>query len=228
MRLHYLQHVPFEGLGAIETWAIDRGFDITCTKLYDGDSLPYETDMDLLVVMGGPMGVKDVADYPWLTKEKQFLQKAVVSSTKILGVCLGAQLLAEVLGENVYPNKEKEIGWFPISPAQGAEHHPLGEIFGSAKEVFHWHGDTFDIPDTAIHLARSEVCEAQAFVLNDRILGLQFHLETTAESAMALIENCGNELVEASFIQPKQEILKSQQRFDSINKLMEQCLDCFR
>ena len=145
MKLHYLQHVPFEGLGSIASWAKARRAQISRTRLFAGEALPSADEIDLLVVMGGPMGVYDERDYPWLVREKEFLKQAIDTDTRILGVCLGAQLIAEVLGARIYPNDHKEIGWFPIEGVQAAHSNSIGKVLSNAGEVFHWHGDTYDL-----------------------------------------------------------------------------------
>ncbi len=113
MRAHYLQHVPFEGLGSIEPWLIDAGYTITSTHLFETAEFPEPDDFDLLVVMGGPMSINDEAVYPWLTPEKRFLRQVMETGKPVLGICLGAQLIAGCLGAKIFPNEEKEIGWFP-------------------------------------------------------------------------------------------------------------------
>ena len=169
------------------------------------------------------MGVYDERDYPWLIREKEFLKQAIDTGTHILGVCLGAQLIADVLGARVYPNDHKEIGWFPIEGVQ--THKKIGPLFARAGKVFHWHGDTYDLPSGATHLAKSQACKNQAFSVGDQILALQFHLETTRNAARALIDNCGHEIVNAPYIQPPHEILTDQHEFERINILMAECLD---
>ncbi len=186
MKLHWLQHVPFEGLGIIEEWAEANGFGITRTRLFAGEQLPEIGTFDWLVVMGGPMGIYDHVDHPWLVAEKQLIKNAIEAEKTVLGICLGAQLIADVLGAKVYAGPQKEIGWFPI---QG-----LNSFLPKTLTAFHWHGDTFEIPEGASRLASSEACKNQGFIYNDRIVALQFHLETTPESMEALIENCAGEL----------------------------------
>lgn len=223
MKLHYLQHVPFEGLGSIESWAKARRAQISRTRLFAGEALPSADEIDLLIVLGGPMGVYDDRDYPWLVREKEFLKQAIDTGTRILGVCLGAQLIADVLGARVYPNDHKEIGWFPIEGVRAPG--KIGPLLARASEVFHWHGDTYDLPSGATHLAKSRACKNQAFSVGDQILALQFHLETTRNAARALIDHCGHEIVNAPYIQPPREILTDQREFERINILMAECLD---
>ncbi len=189
MKLHWLQHVPFEGLGIIEKWVEANGFGISCTRLHAGEQLLGIGNFDWLVVTGGPMGIYDHAEHPWLVAEKKFIRDAIDVGKTVLGICLGAQLIADVLGAKVYPGPQKEIGWFPIQRSEGTP-----GIIPKELIAFHWHGDTFDIPEGATQLASSEACENQGFVYNDRVVGLQFHLETTLESMEALIENCADEL----------------------------------
>ena len=227
MNLHYLQHVPFEGLGSIASWAKARRVQISRTRLFADEALPSADEIDLLVVMGGPMGVYDERDHPWLVREKEFLKQAIDTGTQILGVCLGAQLIAEVLGARVYPNNHKEIGWFPIEGVRAVPSGSIEKVLSNAGEVFHWHGDTYDLPNGATHLAKSHACKNQAFSVGNQILALQFHLETTPDAARALIGHCGDEIVDAPYIQPAREILKNQHEFERINILMAECLDLF-
>jgi GMP synthase-like glutamine amidotransferase len=175
--------------------------------------------VDLLVVMGGPMSVNDEKAFAWLVPEKQFIRDAMETGKPVLGVCLGAQLIASALGARVYPNHCKEIGWFPV---QGVP--PAGESifrFPPSAEVFHWHGETFDLPAGAIRLARSEGCENQAIQIGPSVIGLQFHLETTPESARDLISHCRDELNPSQYVQTEAEILSvDPENYRSINQLM--------
>ena len=223
MRAHYFQHVPFEGLGSIESWLKKSGFKITSTRFYESAKLPDLKTIDLLVVMGGPMSVNDEDRFPCLVAEKQFIWDAIAKSKPVLGICLGAQLIASALGAGVYPNKVKEIGWFPI---QGIESNdqPIFE-FPESINVFHWHGETFDLPLDAIRLAKSDVCENQAFQFGKSVMALQFHLETTPASAQALVTNCQDELIPAPFIQTEEKILSANPaHYKSINDLMDTVL----
>lgn len=225
MKVHFLQHVPFEGLASIRDWIERGGHEVGCTRLYAGDSLPHPDRLDLLIVMGGPMGVQDVDRYPWLRAEKDFLRAAIGAERRILGICLGAQLIADVLGARVYPNHQKEIGWFPVTRSTTASESELGRLLPAYFDAFHWHGDTFDLPPGAIHLAQSAVCQHQAYAIDDRILGLQFHLETTMESARELIAHGADELIDAPTIQTSEQMLADPISFAELNRLMVVLLD---
>ena len=163
LNIHCLQHVPFEGPASIGDWISARGHRLTTTHLYCREVLPLLETVDWIVVMGGPMNVYEYRLHPWLREAKRFLAAALEANKTILGVCLGAQLLADVLGAKVYQNAEKEIGWLPISLRSGSG----TDLFfpGAPRElmVFHWHGDTFDLPAGADWLASSVGCAHQAF-----------------------------------------------------------------
>lgn len=223
MRAHYLQHVPFEGLGSIETWLLAAGYTITSSQRYQSDELPSPQDIDMLIVMGGPMSINDEQDYPWLVTEKRFIKQVIDLGKPVLGICLGAQLIANVLGAQVYPNAEKEIGWFPVNRIDTIPDY----VFQFPKEMpaFHWHGETFGLPEHAVHLAKSEACQNQAFQFGDSVIGLQFHLETTPESAAILVEQCANELTPGIFVQSVDKILMAgADKYEAINQMMAEIL----
>jgi GMP synthase-like glutamine amidotransferase len=223
LKIHYLQHVAFEGLGCIKNWVLEKGHKLSCTKFYEGDQLPAHSSYDWLIIMGGPMGVYDKEKYNWLVAEKDFITEAIQCNKKILGICLGSQLIASALGANVYPNKEKEIGWFPIMLSANAD-NPLQAVV-TDYSVFHWHGDTFDLPENAIRIASSEGCINQAFVYNNIVIGLQFHLEVTMKSLNQML-NFGNaELIEGKYIQSAEMILEKTLLIEQNNKRMYQLLN---
>ncbi|RJQ81293.1 MAG: amidotransferase [Desulfobacteraceae bacterium] len=219
MRAHYFQHVPFEGLGSIEPWLAAAGFEITSTRFFESAVLPDLNEIDLLVVMGGPMSVNDEAELPWLVQEKRFIHQAIEAGRPVLGICLGAQLIASAMGAGVYRNPVKEIGWLPI---QGLAANDTAVFsFPATEKVFHWHGETFDLPAGAVRLAKSAGCENQAFQLGRSVIGLQFHLETTPESAREIVANCRAELIPAKYVQTEEEILSARPEwYQSINQLM--------
>ena len=225
MNIHYLQHVPFEGLGSIEAVFKNKGHQLTSTHLYKDSIFPAVTDIDWLIIMGGPMGIHDEKEYSWLKKEKQFIKRAIDSGKIVMGICLGAQLIAAVLGAKIYKNRCREIGWFNIKPYPELDGTILSSAIPEPVEVFHWHGDTFNIPTGAISLAFSNACNNQGFILDNRVVGFQFHLETTPESARALIDNSRDELDDSFYVQSESEILAEPQRFTRINRIMTTVLD---
>jgi len=218
MNIHWIQHVPFEGLAGLDPMLRKQGHTIECTRLYLDEQFPAVADIDWLIVMGGPMGIYDNTQYAWLSREKKFIEQVIQAQKTVLGICLGAQLIADVLGAKVYKNIYREIGWFPIERA--TESLLSDTVLPSHAEVFHWHGDTFDIPDGAFRIASSEACANQGFVYNENIIAFQFHLETTLQTATDLIKNCGNELDGSRYVQSSEQILARPERFLKINHLM--------
>lgn len=218
MHVHYLQHVPFEGLGCMEQHFRARGHELTSTHLYIGQGLPQIGTIDWLVVMGGPMGVYDDT-CSWLKREKHYIREAIFSGRMVLGVCLGAQLIADALGAGVRGNGCREIGWFPVE----IDHETaplLRGVLPRKLEAFHWHGDTFDIPENAVPFASSEACKNQGFLLGNKVMGIQFHLESTPASVRSLIRNCGADLDGSPHVQTEAEMLAVRERFTVINEMM--------
>ena len=182
LRIHYLQHVPFEGPGFIESWAQVRGHRLKATRLYAGQRLPADEEFDWLLILGGPMNVYEENRYPWLVREKRFIGEALHEGKVVIGICLGAQLLACVLGAKVTPNRVSRSAGTPLKRRRRPSQSNLSGFFPDQFPAFHWHGDTFEIPRGAVHLARSQACENQAFAFGDRVAAFQFHLESTRES----------------------------------------------
>ena len=225
--IHTLFHVSFEGLGCIEQWIDNNHHVVSCTHLYENHSLPNVNDIDWLIVMGGPMGVYDELKYPWLVNEKEFIRKAIDKNKTVIGICLGSQLIAEVLGAKVYPNDQKEIGWFDVKLTDTAMKHPLFGNFEEQFTVLHWHGDTFNTPNESDLLMSSDICVNQAFLFKENVLGLQFHLEVTKQSLNGMIEHEKDELIESNTVQSA-DMLSDQTLFIEDNNLkMFQILDYF-
>lgn len=201
MRIHCLQHVPFEGPANIADWAVRKGHDILVTAPYEGDPLPSPADFDRLVVMGGPMGAHDEAEHPWLAAEKVLLRESIDAGKSVVGVCLGAQLIAAALGARVYRNAHKEIGWMPVQLTEAGRASAIFGFLPQCLDVFHWHGDTFELPEGAVHLASSEACAHQAFLYDGRVLGLQFHLESTPASVRDIVANCADDITPGAHVQ---------------------------
>lgn len=225
MRTHYLQHVPFEDLGIMARVLMTGGHQLTNTQFFNSSTLPSVSDFDFLIVMGGPMGVNDESSFPWLYKEKKLIEQAARHKKKILGICLGAQLIAQVMGADVRKNKYREIGWFDIEIEKAINETILAGVFPQQSRVFHWHGDTFDIPKGAVHIAKSEACLNQGFVYEDHIIGLQFHLESTPQTVEKLVLNCKDEIDGSKYVQSETEILSMESNFSHINNIMHGVLD---
>ena len=225
LRIHYLQHVPFEGPGFIESWAMVRGHRLTSTRLYAGQRLPAAEELDWLFILGGPMNVYEENRYPWLAREKRFIGEALHGGNVVIGICLGAQLLACVLGAKVTRNPCVEIGWYHVEKAAKASQSLLSGFLPDRFPAFHWHGDTFEVPRGAVHLARSQACENQAFAFGDQVAAFQFHLESTRESVEQLVHNCPEDLAEGPFVQSPAEMLTDLDRFRAINVLMADFMD---
>jgi GMP synthase-like glutamine amidotransferase len=184
--VHLLQHAPHEAPGHIITWLEAAGLAYTVHHLYRGAALPSLAPADWLLVLGGPMGPDDEHSYPWLRAEKQLIETALPRH-RVLGICLGAQLIASVLGARVYPALTPEKGWWPVHLTDAAYASPVFQGLPGSFPAFHWHADTFDLPAGATHLARTPDCPMQAFSYGPRVLGLQFHLETTPVWLEALL-----------------------------------------
>ena len=194
MRAIVLQHTATEGPELVATALAARDIAVDVRALYAGAAVPSDLASDeLLIVMGGPMGVGDVADprWPFLRQEIALLRKLVVRQAPVLGICLGSQLLAAGAGARVYPNARpgpdgipvpaREVGWAPVD-LLGVDREPLLAGLPPRPLVLHWHGDTFDLPIGAVLLASTDVCQNQAFRLGKRQIGLQFHCELEAQT----------------------------------------------
>lgn len=189
--LHVLQHVPFEGPGTIRDWAWQRGYKVVTHALYEEALCPTPATDDIVCVMGGPMNIYEDHLYPWLAHERAWLKRIIAEGVPVMGICLGAQLLADALNAKVYPHHTKEIGWMPVW--WSAEAKRLVSGLHESTVVLHWHGDTFDIPDGATPLAHSAYCQNQGFI-HGRCLAFQFHLEAGERETALMLENCGQEI----------------------------------
>jgi GMP synthase-like glutamine amidotransferase len=177
-----LQHIACEPPGVFEDVLDERGVELHRVELDEGEPLPDWRGFDAIVAMGGPMSVNDEAALPWLTDEKRAIGEAVGAGTPFWGVCLGVQLLAASLGARVYPGPEPEVGLLPVELTDEGHADPVFAGLESGRATLQWHGDTFDLPEGAVRLARSPAFENQAFRF-ERAYGVQFHLEVSAAMA---------------------------------------------
>lgn len=222
MKVHWLQHLPQEGLGSIEAWLHAQGHEPICHRMDQCDGLPEACEVDALIVMGGPMGVHDVQAHPWLDAERHLIRRMLQYGRPLLGICLGAQQIAMALGAEVQRSGQPEIGWFDVELTEAGQQGPLTGGLPSRFPALHWHGEQFEIPSGAVHLARSARCDAQAFRIGRHALALQFHLEMQADGVRAL---AALEPPQASdSVQGADRILASDVNFETSQQHMETVL----
>ncbi len=201
MKIHVFQHVSFEGPGYIAHWAEKNGYGISITPVYRGERIPDIDNIDALIVMGGPMNIYAENEHPWLKSEKVFIKRAISSGKIILGFCLGAQLIANALGQKVYSGPHKEIGWWPVRICREPNLPPAIDDFPDEFTTFHWHAETFDIPGGAIRFAESEAFPNQGFVYGNHVWAFQFHPEMILDGIEKLAEKCAEDLTDGPFVQ---------------------------
>ena len=206
MRILFIQHVPFEHPGYLLKWAKQHNYSYSIAHVYQSTALPAMDDFDMLIIMGGPMGAYQEDKYEWLIKEKQFVKASIDAGKKVLGICLGCQIIANVLGSKIYPHTQKEIGWWPVKKTDENKYHPLVKHLPDEFTTFHWHGDTFNLPTGAIHLFKSTACEQQGFLYKNNVAGLQFHSEVESNLLQDITEHEKAELTPSTYIQSEEEI----------------------
>lgn len=239
MRILCLQHDPLDGPGALLEWAESGAHEVTFCLICKEEPLPSLESFDLLVSLGGPMGAYEEEKHPWLAEEKQYLREALACGKKILGLCLGAQLLADCLGGSAFRHTCKEFGWQPIEPTEAGRawfvaSDPFYALEKHEKGIFYafqWHGDTYTLPPGAVQLARNEAAEQQAFLIEapggGKALGLQFHLEWTEQMAREALAEPGVAPPVSFFVQTSEEILSDLSLFDSAKSRFFALLDKF-
>jgi len=225
MRIQSIEHVPFEDPAGIALWAAERDHTLTRARVYAGDPLPKPGEYDLLVVMGGPMSVHDDLEFPWLNAEKDCLKQAVARGRSVLGVCLGAQMLSEILGGEVTRNPHREIGWHTVRLTPWAKANRAFVNIPEEFTAFHWHGETFSVPRGASLTAESDACANQAFAVGGKLVGLQFHFETTAESMDKLIEHGAADIVPGQFVQTPDRMRAGAEHLDGLKSMLHTLLD---
>ena len=225
MNIQYLQHAAGEGPGEIANWAAANGHQLSGTHWYRGDAAPDPAAIDFLVILGGGMNINEHRDHPWLVPEKALIAEVISQGKPVLGVCLGSQLIADVMGGKVYQNPEFEIGWFPIRTLESARRHPLFRHFPAEFTALHWHGDTFDLPPGATLLASTGVCPHQAFVCQGNVVGLQFHIEVRPEDVRSFVQGETAPLPVGRYVQSFEQILDGDRYIPVVHHLLTGMLD---
>lgn len=205
MKTLVFQHTPDEKLGSLRDWLVQARFPLYVHHSYKGEEIPAVEKFDWLIVLGGPMNVDDETDHPWLVQEKAYIREWLAAKKPILGICLGGQLLAQALGGVVTKNPQREIGFHPIT--RTSAEHPAFRRWPLSLSVFQWHQDRFSLPEGCVSLFTSEACEHQAFALDHRTVGLQFHPEAVPEWIYLNYRN--NEVLPGErFVQTKHQCLQ--------------------
>ncbi len=225
MNIHYLQHAVGEGPGHIATWAAAKGHKISGTHWYRGDAAPDPAAIDFLVIMGGGMNIYQHRDHPWLAPEKKLIGQVIGAGKPALGICLGSQLIADVMGGKVYQNPQFEVGWFPMRMLEAARKEPLFSHFPAEITALHWHGDTFELPPGATLLASSDACPNQGYVCRKNVIGLQFHIEVRPEDVRLFIQGETEPLPEGKYVQSFEEILAGDHYIPKVHQLLSGTLD---
>lgn len=226
MKFYCVQHVGFEGPAALSDWALAAGHQLELLRADQLTDWPDPLQADGIIILGGPMSVHDSGQLAWLAAEKIWLQQAIASGVRCLGLCLGGQLLAEALGGQVTRNAQPEIGWFDIELTAAAQALP-GLAGLSRLPVLHWHGETFSLPPGAQCLATSAACQQQGFLWRDQVLAFQCHPEANRAWLEALIAACGHELqTDAPYVQSGSQML-SNADFSLWSKPLTQLLNGF-
>jgi GMP synthase (glutamine-hydrolysing) len=222
-----LRHATAEGLGLLANALRDYGVHHRYLDVARGDALPKDIrTVGGVIVLGGPMAAYDAERHPFLQAESAFVEKVIETGRPVLGVCLGAQLIAQVLGARVYAGERREVGWGPIELTDDGKDDPLFAGLGDSFTVFHMHGDTYELPPDATNLARSPMYEQQAFSLGDTVYGFQFHLEFTEPIIQRLAtEPQTMEYIAGAGVDPKQLVAETAAR---VSELSEVATEVFR
>ena len=224
MRLHYFQHVEYTGRAFIPEWAAANNHDLIRVMVPQVDALPCAEEIDALIIVGGPMSIWEVQQHPWLAAEKKLLAGLLYQNTPVLGICLGAQLMAEHLGAKIKACNHLKIGWYLIELNNKINTTCLRNILPERFESFFWHGDVFELPTDAVPVSRGCEDACQGFVWR-RSIALQFHLEATPQWARHLVTRDADQLIPAPYVQGAETILaKPDELYRNNNVLMSSLL----
>jgi len=225
MHIHVFQHDNFEDADSIGDWCKAHHHSTSVTRFDQDPVFPEPGSFDWLVIMGGTMGVYEESVHPWLTREKEFIGHAIRDGKVVLGICLGSQLIANVLGAKVYKHSQPEIGFFPVRFNARAQADPVFHVFGEELTVLHVHNDTFDLPAGATVMASSELTPNQAFRFGEHVYALQFHFEVTEKKVSSFVEQAFSEELSGDWIQTAPEILGNAGLCDKNNRILADFLD---
>lgn len=227
MNIHALVNYSVADLGTILEWIEKKGHQVTTTNVYENTNFPDVVDFDMLIILGGMMGAYEEEEYPWLINEKQFILETIEANKAVLGICLGSQLIAEVLGGKVYPHQHEEIGWWPVTFFDKVDEYDIFQGLSKKLPFFQYHGDTFDLPNGAVKLAESEATKNQAYIYKDRVVGLQFHPEFSEGKIKKIVELFGKKISPGPYTQSPEEFLKEKENFTNAKKFLFRLLDNF-
>ena len=213
IQVYSLEHALYEDPVNITRWLAEHQIDIRHIRLFEGHPLPDPEMVDLLIIMGGPMNIYEEEEFSWLAGEKQFIRAVINAGTPVLGICLGGQLIADVLGGTVNRARQPEYGWHTVTRIPGVPVFSRKEtgtesiLFPEVIKVFQWHQDTFSIPPGSIPLYQSELCRNQAFIYNNRVIGLQFHPEMDQPTIRGFLAQSIQEIYEKNLVNTRDDII---------------------
>lgn len=219
MSVLFLKHIDIEGPGTMAEFLDKKSIQYKVVDVSACDVLPIDPKQyRAIVILGGPMNVYEEDKYSFLKDEDELIKSALKNDIPMLGLCLGAQLIAKAVDAKVRKSPEKEIGWFKVNLTDDGIEDPLFQGLESEIDVFQWHGDTFDIPDKGLHIALSKACLNQAFRYNDNVYALQFHLEVTKDMVREWLDAYSNEIASMSDIVNREEIIGQTESFSDAYK----------
>ena len=227
MKFTIFQHVPYESPGYIRDWIKEKGHTIEEVNFYDHPQLPDVKSTENLIVMGGPMNIYDDDEFHWLADERDFIKQAIKEGKKVLGICLGSQFIADAMNALVFKNEHEEVGWFEVAVDEKDFPEKYKGIFPKRFKTFHWHGDTFNMPEGIKSFISSKATVHQAFI-SKNVAAFQFHMEMNPEGVIALIEH--NETLfeeDLPFVQKPGQMLHMNEIHEANRKILFQFLDTF-